>query len=355
MFITNGRLANVFTVLASTPGLGGRRGLSMLLVPGTSRGLEVGVDEQKLGLRASSTTAITFDDVRVSADHILGAPGRGLEQLADVLAWGRTLMAAGCAGLASAALDRAVAHVKARAQFGRTLASLDVVRGQIADMACAIFMIVASVRHAARAIDGKATIDAANDFDEAARRSLATKVLASEAAWDVVDNAVQLHGATGYIESSGLPLLLRDARVMRIFEGANDVLMLRAGALEATRHRRRTPLSGRTPASLASLAARADRLDDDLAAARNELIEAAGATLGGRQADLHRLGRLASLCESVDAVVVRASAEGGAASALLATRWVRLAEQRARASREDLFADRGDLHALTDGIYGAAS
>jgi alkylation response protein AidB-like acyl-CoA dehydrogenase len=316
VYITNGRLAGMFTVTAVTPELGG---LSLLLLDATDPGLSAGAELSKLGLRGSSTTSLHFDGVRVPRDRIVGAPGQCMEQLRHVLAWGRALTAAGCIGSSAAAIEATLAHVNTRKQFGATLGALDVVRRQVADMAALHFMMVALLRHACAAADDPARLLA---------RSLAAKVLCSDAAWEVCDTAVQLHGGAGFIEDTGLPLLLRDCRIMRIFEGANDVLLAYAGSVAATAALRREPLADKVSGSVAPLAARADRLRGSLDGLRGELAATHGVRLFRVQAELHRLGRVAVLSEAADAAVLRAQAEADPRSEALADHWLHLAEER---------------------------
>ena len=101
----------------------GKRSHALVLVPRDSAGLAIGPEETKLGLRASSTVTVAFDDVRVPKEHVLGGFEAGLENAYTVLAWGRTLMAAGCVGTARAAVDATIAHVTTRKQFKRTLSA----------------------------------------------------------------------------------------------------------------------------------------------------------------------------------------------------------------------------------------
>ena len=220
VFVTNGGLADVFTVLVSTPGLGGRRGHSLVIVRGDDRGLTVGPEEHKLGLRGSSTTPIYFEDVRLPLNRVIGEAGRGMDYAGHSLAWGRTVMAAGCLGSAERALALTMKHTAERRQFNKALAELPVVRDRLADAVGTVFAMRALVQFAT---DSEGT--------ELLRRSIAAKVLCSEGGWEVCDAALQLHGGLGYTEESGVPLLLRDARVTRIFEGANDVLLTHAGVL----------------------------------------------------------------------------------------------------------------------------
>lgn len=238
IFVTNGGLAQVFTVAAASPTLGGA---SLIVLERGDRGLVVGAEEDKLGLRASSTTSLYFEGIEVPEDRLLGPPGQGHQLMAQILAWGRTIMASGCIGTARAAFELAGAHVSVRRQFGRTLASQPVVRRQLRDLDADLYAMHALVTSAAAS---------AGDIALLERLSLAAKVYCSETDWSVCDRAIQLLGGLGYLEDSRAPLLLRDARITRIFEGANDVLLTRLGALELTRPRA-CPVSGTTADGLA--------------------------------------------------------------------------------------------------------
>ena len=223
VFVTNGGLAGAYTVLVRTPGLGqGRKGCSLLLLDRDMPGLTVGAEEHKLGIRGSSTTTVSFDRVQVSPDRVIGEPGAGLRELDDILSWGRTLMSAGCLGSARAAYRATLAHITERQQFGRPLARFDQVRRRIATMSVDLRVMESVVR---------LTTALADEGDgDIGWSSSVTKVMASEGAWHIVDDAIQLHGGVGYIEETGLARLLRDCRITRIFEGANDVLRVHIAA-----------------------------------------------------------------------------------------------------------------------------
>lgn len=222
-FVTNGGLADVFTVAAATPELGGRgHGHSLLLVERDAPGLRVGREERKLGIRGSSTTALHLDDVRLPPDRVIGEPGRGLSQLHQVFSWGRTVMAAGCLGGARSAARLAASHVLSRRQFGRPLAGFGQVREKIARMDAGLFAMESLVRLTA-------ALGSASDTD-LGWESAVTKCFCSERASEVVDDALQLHGGSGFIEDTGISRLYRDVRVTRIFEGANEVLRFHLAA-----------------------------------------------------------------------------------------------------------------------------
>lgn len=224
-YVTNGGFAGLFTVAAASPGLGGApRGQSLVLVEKEDAGFLVEREEHKLGLKGSSTTGLRFEGVRLPAERLLGEPGQGAKALQHILSWGRTLMSAGCRGAAHAALEAAKTHVETRHQFGKPLGAQEVVQDRLERLATRAFAMDALVHATA----------SASDEEHLARLSLATKVFCSEGAWLVADEAIQLHGALGFIEDTGLALVLRDVRVTRIFEGANDVLLTHLGASELT-------------------------------------------------------------------------------------------------------------------------
>lgn len=341
VYVTNGGFAGLFTITASTPGMGpGRRGHSLLLLERDEPGLKVGPEEKKLGLRGSSTTSLHLEGVHLTPDRVIGEAGVGMSHLQHVLAWGRTVMASGCMGASAAAIDATLRHVTTRRQFGRTIGTFDVVRRQVADMVALRFMGVALVRYTC----GSPTAD------DLLRRSLAAKVLCSDANWEVCDIALQLHGGAGFIEDTGIPLLLRDSRIMRIFEGANDVLTVHVGTIEVSGHRVREPLVGRVGAATAGLADRADAMEHALVGLREDLLATHGVRLFGRQTELHRLGRVALMCEAADAAVLRADAEGDARSRMLASHWLHMAEERLLPVLRS-GPDTGPIAALTAELY----
>jgi alkylation response protein AidB-like acyl-CoA dehydrogenase len=220
-YVTNGRFAGLFTLLVRTPGLGGDRAHSLVCVPADARGVLIGKEEDKLGIRGSSTVPVSFDGVIVPTDHILGSPGRGLEQAHALLVWGRTLMSAGCVGAAQGALDATLEYVAARRQFGHAIGEFAATRAHVAWMVARKYAMESLVRSIA---------DAHARGESIETDSAIAKVFCSEGAFETCDRAVQLHGAVGFLEATGVARLLRDCRVTRIFEGANDVLLLRIGA-----------------------------------------------------------------------------------------------------------------------------
>ncbi|MEW5738183.1 MAG: acyl-CoA dehydrogenase family protein [Myxococcota bacterium] len=300
VFVTNGGLAGLYTLAVATPGLGGReRGQSLVLVERTDAGLTVEAEEWKLGLKGSSTTGLVLEDVRLPASRLLGEPGWAAKSLAHILSWGRTLMSAGCVGTARAALDKVHVQVAHRRQFGKPLAALEVVREQVASLEALTFGMAALVDEVARA-----------DDEVLLGRSLAAKVFSSEGAWRVVDGAIQLHGGLGFIEDTGLALMLRDVRVTRIFEGANDVLLSHLGAGELTRAAERAPLSKVVGVAMAGVAAKADEVAAQVEATRQALLSRFRVGVFRQPRWMHQLGAACCWREAVDAAVRRADASG---------------------------------------------
>lgn len=321
IFVTNGALATLYTVSGRSPELGGaRRGQSLVLLAREDAGLVIGAEEVKLGLRASSTTTLDLDDMAVPMDRLLGAAGTGADMLRHILSWGRTVMAAGCVGTAAAALSATRAHTETRVQFGKPLVRLAVVREQLADMAAITFAAGALVH------------DASRDEAQLEISSLSAKVFASEAAGEVCDLALQLHGGYGFIEETGIALLVRDTRITRIFEGANDVLRIHRGLFAA--------VTENTPAPQPEVAteawARAARVRTASARAVRQAKERLGLRLGGDHRVLHALGARAILADVTDAAARRAARDGTPAAAALAARWTDIAASRISAidSRE---------------------
>ena len=304
VYVTNGGFAGMMTVLARTPGLGGARaGTSLLLVDPSWPGVQRGREEYKMGLKGSSTVTIAFDDVEVPMDHILGEPGKGLENFQRALCWGRTLLSAGCLGSAEGAIARAIDHVRTRKQFGRTLSKFGMVRGHVATMR-ARELAMQSLLATVGSLHGRG--------GDIGWESSVTKLLCSDGAFDVIDTALQLHGGAGYLEETGIARRLRDCRVTRIFEGANDVLRVHLGSAVLSWDRAQLAalprLSERVGAALSPLAARVDAAADEALAEVAKTAKAAGFRLVDRQ---HLLTRMAdALADSYGLFAAFARVEG---------------------------------------------
>ncbi|WP_330311416.1 acyl-CoA dehydrogenase family protein [Streptomyces sp. NBC_00523] len=220
MFITNGTWADVVLLFARTNDTPGHRGVSAFLVPADAPGLTRRTIHGKLGLRGQATAELVLEDVRVPASALLGPEGKGFSIAMSALAKGRMSVAAGCVGIAQAALDAAVGYAGEREQFGRPIAGYQLVQELISDISVDV--------EAARLLTWRVAdlVDRGQDFATAASRA---KLFASEAAVRAANNALQVFGGYGYIDEYPVGKLLRDARVMTLYEGTSQIQKLIIG------------------------------------------------------------------------------------------------------------------------------
>ncbi|MGW7025051.1 acyl-CoA dehydrogenase family protein [Streptomyces decoyicus] len=220
MFITNGTWADVVLLFARTGGAPGHQGISAFLVPADSPGLERREIHGKLGLRGQATAELVLQGVRVPATAMLGPEGKGFSVAMSALAKGRMSVAAGCVGIAQAALDAALGYAGEREQFGKPLARHQLVQELISDIAVDV--------DAARLLTWRVAdlIDRGEPFATAASTA---KLFASEAAVRAANNALQVFGGYGYIDEYPVGKLLRDARVMTLYEGTSQIQKLVIG------------------------------------------------------------------------------------------------------------------------------
>ncbi|MCW7988979.1 acyl-CoA dehydrogenase [Streptomyces platensis subsp. clarensis] len=220
MFITNGTWADVVLLFARTGDAPGHQGISAFLVPADSPGLERREIHGKLGLRGQATAELVLDGVRVPAAAMLGPEGKGFSVAMSALAKGRMSVAAGCVGIAQAALDAALGYAGEREQFGKPIARHQLVQELISDIAVDV--------DAARLLTWRVAdlIDRGEPFVTAASKA---KLFASEAAVRAAGNALQVFGGYGYIDEYPVGKLLRDARVMTLYEGTSQIQKLVIG------------------------------------------------------------------------------------------------------------------------------
>ncbi|MEV6398792.1 acyl-CoA dehydrogenase family protein [Streptomyces sp. NPDC051907] len=220
MFITNGTWADVVLLFARTGEAPGHKGVSAFLVPADAPGLTRRAVHGKLGLRGQATAELVLQDVRVPASALLGPEGKGFSIAMSALAKGRMSVAAGCVGIAQAALDAAVAYAGEREQFGKPIASYQLVQELITDIAVDV--------DAARLLTWRVAdlVDRGEEFATAASKA---KLYASEAAVRAAGNALQVFGGYGYIDEYPVGKLLRDARVMTLYEGTSQIQKLIIG------------------------------------------------------------------------------------------------------------------------------
>ncbi|MFI9121936.1 acyl-CoA dehydrogenase family protein [Streptomyces bikiniensis] len=220
MFITNGTWADVVLLFARTNDTPGHKGVSAFLVPADTPGLTRRPVHGKLGLRGQATAELVLEDVRVPADAMLGPEGKGFAVAMSALAKGRMSVAAGCVGIARAALDAALRYAGERGQFGKPIASYQLVQELISDISVDV--------EAARLLTWRVAdlIDRGRDFATAASQA---KLYASEAAVRAANNALQVFGGYGYIDEYPVGKLVRDARVMTLYEGTSQIQKLIIG------------------------------------------------------------------------------------------------------------------------------
>jgi acyl-CoA dehydrogenase len=212
-WISNGGIADVYTVFARTGEAPGARGLSAFVVPADAPGLKVA---ERLSVIAPHPLArLHFDGVRVPAAALIGRPGEGFKIAMSVLDVFRSTVAAAALGFARRALDEAVGRVKTRRVQGAALADLQMVQGHIADMALAVDASALLVYRAAWTKDAGAA--------RVTREAAMAKLHATEEAQRVIDMAVQLHGGDGLRSGAVVERLYREIRALRIYEGASDV------------------------------------------------------------------------------------------------------------------------------------
>ncbi|WP_326598335.1 acyl-CoA dehydrogenase family protein [Streptomyces sp. NBC_01803] len=219
MFITNGTWADVVLVFARTGGPGAK-GVTAFLVPTSTPGLERRTVHGKLGLRGQPTAELTFDNVRVPDTARLGGEGQGFKVAMAALAKGRMSVAIGCVGIARASLEAAVTYAGQREQFGKKIASHQLVQDLLAD--------IRVETDAARLLTWRVAdlIDRGQPF---ATESSIAKLYASEAAVRAASNALQVFGGYGYIDEYPVSKYLRDARVMTLYEGTSQIQKLIIG------------------------------------------------------------------------------------------------------------------------------
>ncbi len=214
-FISGAGATDALVVMARTGG-GGATGISALLVPAHSPGIAYGRKEEKMGWNSQPTRAITFDNVRVPASHLLGEEGEGFRIAMRGLDGGRINIATCSVGAAQGALDAARRYMHERSQFNRKLSSFQALQFKIADMATELVAARQMVRLAAAKLDAGSS--------QATVYCAMAKQLATDIGFRVCNEALQIHGGYGYTREYPLERYLRDARVHQILEGTNEIM-----------------------------------------------------------------------------------------------------------------------------------
>ena len=228
-FITNGGIANLYTVFAKID----KQHFTGFLVERSTEGLSVGPEENKMGVRGTSTTQIILEDAKVPVENLLGEIGKGHKIAFNVLNVGRFKLGAGVTGAAKIALTTGIKYANERKAFGVTIGTFGAIQEKIADMSAAIFASESLVYRLAGLIDDRlATIpkDTENYYEtyqkgieEYSVECAIAKVFCSEVLADVVDEVVQIHGGYGFIQEYAAEGYYRDERINRIWEGTNEI------------------------------------------------------------------------------------------------------------------------------------
>ncbi|WP_175873863.1 acyl-CoA dehydrogenase family protein [Burkholderia sp. BCC0397] len=213
-FVTNGQRAGVAIVFAMTDPDAGKRGISAFLVPTDTPGFVVGKPEKKMGIRASDTCPITFENCAIAEENLLGNRGEGLKIALSNLEGGRIGIAAQALGIARAAFDKARRYAGERVQFGKPIAEHQAIQQKLADMAVQINAARLLVHHAAKL--RTAGLPCLSEASQA-------KLFASEMAERVCSDAIQIHGGYGYLVDYEVERHYRDARITQIYEGTSEV------------------------------------------------------------------------------------------------------------------------------------
>ncbi len=215
-FITNGGEAEIYTIIALTDKSKGARGASALLVEKDTPGFTFGKKEKKLGIRASATRELVFKNCLVPAENLIGREGLGFIQAMRLFDRSRPGIGAQAVGLAQGALEAAVDYAEQRVQFDQPLITMPVIQNMLADMAINVEASRALVYAAARYVDSGAK--------NVTETSAAAKVFASDMAMKVTTDAVQICGGSGYMRDYPVEKMMRDAKILQIYEGTNQIL-----------------------------------------------------------------------------------------------------------------------------------
>lgn len=217
MFITNADVAEAMVVFATRDRSQGYKGISAFVVPRGAPGMTVTPMHGKMGIRASSTNEVVFQDTPVPAENLLGEAGRGFRYAMEILDSSRIIIAAQCVGIGQAALEAAARYAQQRESFGRPIAQHQAIQFMLADMATAVYAARTTTMQAATLKD-----EGLPYINEASM----AKLIASEMCVQVSSQAVQVHGGYGYFKDSPVERLFRDARVTTIYEGTSEVQRL---------------------------------------------------------------------------------------------------------------------------------
>lgn len=218
IWITNGGLADFFTVFAKTGGQDERGKLSAFIVTRDMEGVSVSGHEDKMGLRASSTTSVFFENVKVPKTNLLGPLHGGFKVAMNILNSGRSGLGGGTVGAMKGLIARSAEHATQRKQFGRSISEFGLIKQKTGNMMVDCYATEAAVTLVAGLAD--------QGYEDYSVEAAITKVFGTEALWRCADEALQVAGGNGYMREYPYERIMRDSRINRIFEGTNEVLRL---------------------------------------------------------------------------------------------------------------------------------
>ncbi len=216
IWITNGGIADFYTVFARTDSPAGK--LSAFIVERGCDGVATGAKEEKLGIRASSTTTVSFTDVKVPAENLLGEEGKGFKIAMSILNNGRTGLGGGSVGGMKTCIALAAKQAQERKQFGRSIAEFGLIKEKIGQMTVDCFAAESVVRMVSHYID--------SGVEDYSVEAAISKVFASEAMWRASNEALQIAAGNGFMKEFPYERIVRDARILTIFEGTSEILRL---------------------------------------------------------------------------------------------------------------------------------
>ncbi|MEJ5307781.1 MAG: acyl-CoA dehydrogenase family protein [candidate division WOR-3 bacterium] len=217
-FITNGEVADIYVIIANANPEKGIRGLTAFIVEKGEKGFTFGKHENKMGIRASATVELVFDNCKVPKENILGGEGQGFKVAMKTLDYSRIGVGAQALGIAQGAYEESVNYAQQRVQFGQKIITFQMVQNMIANMAIKIEAARALTYTSARYVDGGGK--------DIARVGSMVKTFCSDVAMEVTTDAVQVFGGYGYIKEYPVEKMMRDAKITQIYEGTNQIQRL---------------------------------------------------------------------------------------------------------------------------------
>ena len=218
LWITNGGIADFFTVFAKTPGEGGRGKMTGFIVTKDMEGVSIGPHEDKMGLRSNSTTTVHLDNVKVPDDNVLGEVGQGFKVAMAILNSGRTGLGGGSVGAMKHLISLSTKQANERKTFGAAISSYGLIKKKVAQMVIDCYTAEAAVTMVGGLIDA--------GYKEYQVEAAISKVYATECLWRTADEALQIAGGNGFMREYPYERIVRDCRINRIFEGTNEILRL---------------------------------------------------------------------------------------------------------------------------------